>query len=82
MTCDCCGKKKKLLDMFWSVGEGREKSSLCSECWNVVERLESDVAGGEKELYGLHLIQLKKRAQNPSETFLTWQRAHFPENFV
>ena len=48
----------------------------------MVARLESDVAVGEKELYGLHLVQLKKRAKNPSETFLAWQKAHFPENFI
>ena len=64
--------------MFYSVGEEDEKISLCRDCWDVVERLESDMAGGEKELYDIHLFQLKKRAKNPSEEFLTWQRTHFP----
>lgn len=75
MVCSCCNKKKRLFDMFYSAEGG--KVTLCGECWDVVERLESDMAGGEKELYDIHLFQLKKRAKNPSEEFLTWQRTHF-----
>lgn len=80
MVCSCCNKKKKLFDMFYTVGEGDGKVALCGECWDVVDRLESDMAGGEKELYDIHLFQLKKRAKNPTAEFLTWQRAHFPSD--
>ena len=45
MVCACCGVKKKLFDMFYSVGDG--KIDLCSDCWDVTERLRSDAAGGE-----------------------------------
>ena len=78
MVCGCCGKKRKLFEMFYSAGEEDEKISLCRDCWDVVERLESDAAGGEKELYDLHMIQLQKRAKKPSEAFLSWKTAHFP----
>lgn len=78
MVCSCCGTKKKLFDMFYSVEAESGKLDLCRDCWDVVERLESDLAGGEKELYDLHLIQLQKRSKNPSESFLTWKMAHFP----
>ena len=78
MVCGCCGKKRKLFEMFYSVGEEDEKISLCQDCWDVVERLELDAAGGEKELYDLHMIQLQKRAKNPSEAFQSWKTAHFP----
>ena len=57
MDCGCCGKKKKLFEMFYSVGEEDEKISICRDCWDVVERLELDAAGGEKELYEIHLFQ-------------------------
>ena len=76
MVCACCGTKKKLLDVFHSVGE--EKIPLCRECWDVTERLRLDVLGGERELYEIHLYQLKKRAKDPSAEFLSWQSACYP----
>lgn len=77
MVCSCCGAKKKLFDVFYSV-EGSKDIQLCRDCRDVVERLKSDVAGGEKELYEIHLLQLQKRAKNPTGAFLSWQTAHFP----
>jgi len=76
MFCACCGVKKRLFDMFYSVGDG--KIDLCHDCWDVTERLRSDAAGGEWELYELHLYQLKKRAKDPSPAFLPWQSANYP----
>lgn len=78
MVCGCCGAKKRLFDVFYSAGEDAGEVKLCQDCWDVVEKLESDMAGREWELYELHLFQLKKRAKNPTEAFLTWQTAHFP----
>ena len=42
-------------------------------------RLKSDQASGERELYGIHQLQLRKRAKNPTEAFLTWKQENFPE---
>ena len=77
MVCGCCGAKKKLLEMFYSVGDGKVR--LCRTCWDVVERLESDRAAGEGELYGIHMLQLRKRAKNPSQAFLAWKEANYPD---
>ena len=77
MVCSCCGTKKGFLEIFYSV-EGSREVKLCSDCREVVEKLDRDVLGGEKELYDLHMIQLQKRAKNPSEVFLSWKTAHFP----
>ena len=43
MICDCCGKKKRLLDMFYSMGDGAGKINLCSECQEVARRMELDL---------------------------------------
>ena len=51
MTCDCCGAKKKLFEMFYSVGEGAEKIQLCSDCREILEHLRSDRINEEMELY-------------------------------
>lgn len=59
-------------------GKTQKEVKLCSDCQEVVEKLDRDVLGGEKELYDLHMIQLQKRAKNPSEAFLSWKTAHFP----
>ena len=78
MVCDCCGRKKGLLEFFYSVGEKDENLNVCSDCRSVIEHLESDLAGREMELYEIHLFQLKKRQKNPSPEFLAWQSVHFP----
>ena len=78
MVCSCCGTKKKLFDVFYSVEGGNKEVSLCRDCRDVVDRLESDVTGGEKELYDIHRLQLEKRSKHPTEAFLTWKAAHFP----
>lgn len=77
MVCSCCGTKKGFLEIFYSA-EGSREVKLCSDCREVVEKLDRDVLGGEKELYDLHMIQLQKRAKNPSKAFLSWKTAHFP----
>ena len=77
MVCSCCGTKKGFLEMFFSV-EGSKEVKLCSDCKEIVEKLDGDVLGGKKELYDLHMIQLQKRAKNPSEAFQSWKTAHFP----
>ena len=74
MICACCGRKKKLLDAFYSVGEGTSKIDLCSDCRDIARRLELDVLGGEKELYDIHRYQLQKRAKEPTDAFQMWQR--------
>ena len=43
-----------------------------------VADLEEELERKEKELYDLHMIQLQKRAKNPSEAFQSWKAAHFP----
>ena len=78
MVCSCCGTKKGFLEMFFSV-EGSKEVKLCSDCKEIVEKLDGDVLGGEKELYEIHLFQLKKRAKNPAPEFVSWQSAHFPQ---
>ena len=74
MVCSCCGTKKKLLEFFYSMGEGDSKIDLCSDCREVARRLELDALGGEKELYDLHRYQLQKRAKAPTDAFCMWQR--------
>lgn len=76
VLCSCCGKKKKLLDMFYSAGNGTVR--FCSDCWDVVEHIESDRQGGEPELYELHLHQLQKRAKAPTPEFAAWLKEAFP----
>ena len=77
MICDCCGGKKKLFEIFYSEKEGAQKIRFCPDCWDVVERLKSDQASGERELDGIHQLQLGKRAKNPTEAFLTWKQENF-----
>ena len=76
MVCSCCGAKKGFLEMFFSVEESKEVK-LCSECKEIVEKLDGDVLGGEKELYDLHMIQLQKRAKIPPRHFRVGKRHIF-----
>lgn len=75
MKCDCCGKTKKLFDMFYTKKEGAEQVRLCSECNELAERLQQDAPTGERELFELRLAQWHRRAKDPSPEFLRWNRA-------
>ena len=50
VLCSCCGKKKKLLDMFYSAGNGTVR--FCSDCWDVnrgSSSRETDVSTGMRK---------------------------------
>ena len=74
MVCECCGKKKKLFDMFYNVSESGEKVNVCSDCHDIVDRIWHDGIGGEKELYAIHREQLTRRAEASSDNFRLWQQ--------
>ena len=80
MTCDCCGGKKKLFEIFYSEKEGTQKIRFCPDCWDVVERLKSDQASGERELYGIHQLQLRKRAKTLPRHFSPGRMPTIPIN--
>lgn len=75
MKCDCCGKPKKLFDMFYTLKNDRGTVHLCAECNQLPERVRLDALGGERELFALHLEQWKRRAKAPSPEFAGWQQA-------
>lgn len=39
MKCDCCGRKKKLLEAFASVDNGDKKLTLCVDCNDLLYKL-------------------------------------------
>ena len=79
MKCDCCGKTKKLFDMFYTQKNGNCQGRLCSECNELAERIRQDVLAGERELYELHLVQWNRRAKDPSPDFPEWNQAFLAE---
>lgn len=79
MKCDCCGKTKKLFDMFYTQKNENCQVRLCSECNELAERIRQDVLAGERELYELHLVQWNRRAKDPSPDFPEWNQAFLAE---
>ena len=75
MKCDCCGKQKKLFDMFYTRKEVDLQVHLCTECNDLAERIRQDVPTEERELFELRLAQWNRRAKDPSPEFLRWKRA-------
>lgn len=75
MKCDCCGKTKKLFDMFYTQKNGNCQIRLCSDCNELAERIRQDAPTGERELYELHLAQWNRRAKDPSPDFPEWKQA-------
>lgn len=74
MVCDCCGRKKKLLESFATVQAKNCQLNFCAECNDMAYKVRDDANEINKDAYYLHLKQWKKRAKKPSTSFLEWQK--------
>lgn len=73
MKCDCCGRKKKLLEAFALVDSGENKLNLCVECNDLLYKLRD--AANESDTNEFESIQrlLAERIEgNASKAFQTW----------
>lgn len=74
MVCDCCGRKRKLLESFAAVQYKKVQLNFCVDCNNLAYKVKDDVNDHNKDEYEKHIKEWKKRAKKPSDLFLAWQQ--------
>lgn len=75
MMCDCCGKRKRLLESFATIQTNGNRLNLCVDCNDLAYKIRDDANEMDKRSFDLHLDQWKKRAKKPSRDFIEWQKA-------
>ena len=73
MKCDCCGRKKKLLEAFASVDNGDKKLTLCVDCNDLLYKLR-DAAneGAANEFQSIQQSLTWRMEGKASEDFQAW----------
>lgn len=73
LKCDCCGRKKKLLEAFASVDNGDKKLTLCADCNDLLYKLR-DAAneGTANEFQGIQQSLTSRMEGKASEDFQAW----------
>lgn len=73
MKCDCCGRKKKLLEAFASVDNGDKKLTLCVDCNDLLYKLR-DAAneGAANEFQSIQQSLTSRMEGEASKDFQAW----------
>lgn len=83
MKCDCCGRKKKLLEAFASVDNGDKKLTLCVDCNDLLYKLR-DAANEFQSIQQMLTSRMESKASKDfqawSEKFIAKQHAKIAQS--
>ena len=79
MNCDCCGKRKGILESFALLQKDKEPINLCVKCNDLAYKVRDAANEGNKDDFERYLNQWKEREKKPTEVFLKWKKK-FVEN--
>lgn len=74
MVCDCCGRKRKLLESFAAVQYKQTQMNFCADCNDLAYKVRDDANDHNKDEYEKHIKEWEKQAKKPSDLFLAWQK--------
>ena len=72
MKCECCGKRKGLLESFATIESLDGKANVCVDCNDLLYKLRDAANEGDPECYNESKRALQKRKRKPSERFNKW----------
>lgn len=76
MKCDCCGRKKKIMESFENVGEG---GNICKDCSDLLYRIHDAFSEKNKDDYVKNVNLVKSYFEkNSSSEYKVW----FEEDFI
>ena len=83
MKCDCCGRKKKLLETFASVDNGNKKLTLCVDCNDLLYKLR-DAAdeGTANEFQSIQQSLTSRMEGKASEDFQAWSEKFIAKQYA
>lgn len=77
MKCDCCGRKKKIMESFENLGKG---GNVCKECSDLLYRIHDAVVEKNKEDYANYSEQVRKDFEKTSnKEFEQWFEKEYME---
>lgn len=76
MKCDCCGRKKKLMESFEDVGRG---GNICKECSDLLYRIHDAFSEKDADEYNKNVNLVKACfVKGCSNEYKRW----FEEDFI
>ena len=79
MVCDCCRKRKKLLESFASVDTTKGKMNLCVICNDLAYKIRDDAENKDLESFMKHIGELEKREKRAKPVFVGWKKGFIKE---
>lgn len=73
MRCDCCHRKKRLLESYAAIKTDNGTMYLCAECNDLAYKVRDDANDKNKELFNEHLLMLEKRKKKATAIYLEWK---------
>lgn len=73
MKCDCCGRRKKLLESFANIEIENGSLNLCVECNDLAYKVRDAADEHNKEEFKKYLKQWEKRENSPCDKYLNWK---------
>ncbi len=74
MTCDCCKRKKKMLESFAVVQTNEGSINLCVECNDLLYKIRDNAKGKDRNKYEKNAVLLEERSKNATSSFLKWKK--------
>jgi hypothetical protein len=75
MRCDCCNKKRGLLESYVQKSIEDEKINLCSECIKCAYRVREAYSKQNKEQIEMEIAAWNKRTKKATEPFKKWKKS-------
>ena len=73
MKCDCCGRRKWLLESFAEVKTKTDTLLFCVDCNDIAYKVRDAAIEGNRSEYSKLLLEWKQRSKKPSVKFEKWQ---------
>lgn len=82
MRCDCCGKRKGLLESFERIQTKYGELNLCVTCSNLLYKIRDTARDKDKDGYEACCNELEKRAKKETPLFAKWLNGYLNNNKI
>lgn len=72
MKCDCCGRKKKLLESFVEVKVSKTALHLCVDCNDLFYKLRDAASKDNRQEFDSVMTELNKKMKKSSAALKDW----------
>ena len=77
MRCDCCNRRKKLLESFEEIDAEKVRIHLCVDCSNHLYQIRDLIKENDVEALNFKKIEIEKKMKKASSAFKSWYQSTF-----